>query len=347
MSKGSFSLGLALFSLSVAADQPLYLDNIVNAEPIHKTPPQYPTQLGRKGQEGWVQLSYVVSADGRVEHVLVEDSSGQRLFEKAAQQAVQQWLFEPARLDGKPVQQCKNGVLMHFAMAKADKGLTRRFAKRVASIQALLKDGELDAAKVQLDLLEERQSWNLNEDAMLWMVKAAYQQAKGDNDQELYSLRRALAYDERLSPEQQTVLRTRRFQLELASNRLSDALSTYRKLAELPAQDALLAQLKPLADKAKAVLDSDTPLAIEAELDGRALWHHGLSRPRFTLVDVEGELASLEVRCDTQHSSYKATPELVWEVPTSWGHCQVYVTGEPNSRFTLVELAPEGDAQKS
>ncbi|MDF2177450.1 energy transducer TonB [Aliiglaciecola sp. CAU 1673] len=347
MLKRTFTLVISAISLPVCAEQPVYLDSIINAEVVDRVVPKYPTQLGRKGQEGWVQLSYVVSAQGTVENVLVEDSSGQRLFEKAAKEAVEKWTFEPAQLDGKPVQQCKNGVLFDFSMSKPSKGVTRRFANRVESIQSLIKAGELDAAKVQLDLLEDKESWNLNEGAVLWMVKAAYQQAKGAAEQELQSLKRALAYEDRLTDEQLFVLRARRFQLEVSANLLAAALETFNKLRTNSNHQDVIAQLQPYADNAAALLASESPIAVEGAVDERALWSHGLSRNRFTLIDVEGELVGLEVRCDSQHSSYKAIAELIWDVPQSWGQCSVYVKGEPNSRFTLVELAPETKSQKS
>jgi protein TonB len=54
----------------------------------------------RMGEEGEVRLSIHVAADGRVITAKVARSSGSDRLDKAALEAVTQWRFIPARLDG-------------------------------------------------------------------------------------------------------------------------------------------------------------------------------------------------------------------------------------------------------
>lgn len=58
----------------------------------------YPREMARLGQEGWVVVSFVITTDGTVRDVVVEDSSGDRSFESAAAAAVRRLVYEPARL---------------------------------------------------------------------------------------------------------------------------------------------------------------------------------------------------------------------------------------------------------
>jgi protein TonB len=66
-------------------------------------PAVYPPAALRRGLSGWVSLTFVVTREGRVTDVAVEDSEGGRRFEEPAARAVRQWRFRPGRLNGEAV----------------------------------------------------------------------------------------------------------------------------------------------------------------------------------------------------------------------------------------------------
>ena len=65
-------------------------------------PPAYPQLAARRGWTGTVVLLVEVSADGSVNSVSVETTSGHALLDDAALRAVKGWRFAPARLAGVP-----------------------------------------------------------------------------------------------------------------------------------------------------------------------------------------------------------------------------------------------------
>jgi protein TonB len=69
--------------------QPNYLKN---PEPL------YPLLARRHNQQGIVLLTVKVTAQGRVSHVELKQSSGFPVLDEAALQAVRYWEFEPARI---------------------------------------------------------------------------------------------------------------------------------------------------------------------------------------------------------------------------------------------------------
>jgi protein TonB len=75
-----------------------------DARVVRQVPPQYPVDAARKRQTGWVELQFVIGADGRVRDVAVAQSSPPRVFDREAVRAMQQWTFEPALRDGQPVE---------------------------------------------------------------------------------------------------------------------------------------------------------------------------------------------------------------------------------------------------
>jgi periplasmic protein TonB len=67
-------------------------------------PPRYPPQALRRREEGEVILRVLVGTDGKPVQIEIEKSSRSRLLDRAAIDAVQEWLFNPGVRNGQPVQ---------------------------------------------------------------------------------------------------------------------------------------------------------------------------------------------------------------------------------------------------
>ena len=65
--------------------------------------PRYPTQAQRARTEGFVVVSFTVTAEGRTSNVKVVDAQPRHVFERAATDAVERWEFKPATRGGQPV----------------------------------------------------------------------------------------------------------------------------------------------------------------------------------------------------------------------------------------------------
>lgn len=66
--------------------------------------PKYPLLAREKGYEGTVYLRVLVRADGRVERLTVDRSSGYDILDQAAVDSVKDWAFFPAKKGGKSVE---------------------------------------------------------------------------------------------------------------------------------------------------------------------------------------------------------------------------------------------------
>ena len=75
------------------------------AIPRYKNNPplKYPVIARRRGYEGKILLSAMISVDGTVVGVKVKESSGHPILDRAAMKAVEAWEFEPARRMGSPI----------------------------------------------------------------------------------------------------------------------------------------------------------------------------------------------------------------------------------------------------
>lgn len=79
-------------------------EDLVDVPPkvIAKVPPRYPAHAELQHIQGYVELRLVVSAQGRVERVVVVESKPPGVFQAAAVRAVMQWRFKPAVFQGRP-----------------------------------------------------------------------------------------------------------------------------------------------------------------------------------------------------------------------------------------------------
>ncbi|MEF3081430.1 TonB family protein [Luteimonas sp. SMYT11W] len=72
------------------------------ARPVAQPEIPYPPAAARSREEGSLILLVQVDANGNATDVTVEKRSGSRDLDRAAQQAVRDWKFEPAIKGGKP-----------------------------------------------------------------------------------------------------------------------------------------------------------------------------------------------------------------------------------------------------
>lgn len=65
--------------------------------------PDYPVRAARNGIEGYVDVTFDVAPSGAAENVTVTSAVPERIFDRAAVNAVKRWKFQPAEKNGKPV----------------------------------------------------------------------------------------------------------------------------------------------------------------------------------------------------------------------------------------------------
>ena len=92
--------GNAKQPVAPAAPLPIGGD-VTPARLLSSTPPAYPQLAKTQRIEGAVRIDALVDAAGKVSSMKVV--SGPVLLHQAAMEALRQWKYQPAMLDGKPV----------------------------------------------------------------------------------------------------------------------------------------------------------------------------------------------------------------------------------------------------
>lgn len=67
------------------------------------TPPKYPRSAKRRGIEGTVTYEVWLDEKGKLDKIVLKNSSGANALDKAALKAIKRWKFSPHRINGKSI----------------------------------------------------------------------------------------------------------------------------------------------------------------------------------------------------------------------------------------------------
>ena len=104
----ALAVGLAALSLAACggtAPAPVASGASSPPSAVDTPPPAYPEALACNGVGGTVQLRIRIEADGRIRQTEIQTGSGNAELDAAAQAAVRDWTFNPAKQAGRPVAQ--------------------------------------------------------------------------------------------------------------------------------------------------------------------------------------------------------------------------------------------------
>ena len=337
-----YLFGLALIVPIAAADETT--SHQIYAKPVERTAPRYPSSELRRGQQGWVELNYVVTEEGEVIEPVVEASSGSHAFERAAIKTVERWRYEPALLNGEPIQQCRTAVRISFALENSQTGVSKRFHKKYKKIDKAIDRGDIDSASSELENTFLSKGLTLGELSWLWTLQARIAGMQDDKEKQLIAVRRALAVSSGWVPDTMRAgLLKSRMVLEIQKNNFAEALDAYSELKSM--ESANTSELDPIVESIQAFVESDQLLFSEAEIGNNgncescaSQWRYRPMRRAIEITDIDGTLGNIELRCEWQRFVDEARESVAWNIPASWGECSVVVHGETGSTFKLVEL---------
>lgn len=123
MIRPALALPLLLAAPGAAAWVSCNDPTLVAPVPLEREAPAYPDAVRATGIEGTVEVALTVLRDGRVGWVRVLSAAPPGYFEQAATEGVRRWRFNPARLDGVPVE-CRMLTRVRFALTEEVSGVT-------------------------------------------------------------------------------------------------------------------------------------------------------------------------------------------------------------------------------
>ncbi len=326
---------------SVAESARIY----VPAKPVEKEKPKYPRLELSKGYEAWIYMSYCIDETGVPQNISIEDSVGDKSFERQAMEMVEDWRFEPARVDGQPSWQSNNQTYVYFAIDQEERGADPSFIWNFKKVSRLIDADKLDEADALFEKLFSSKKLSLYEYSKLWAQRAKYELKKGDLYKLDLALHRASAskgkWIDAASYQELLALRVR---VEVKLEKYAEAISTYKRLRKVAGGESpAVIQLRPFVERVHAAVDGDAILKTSAEIRRKgecfSCNDSYVFRPARRLIsfsDIDGELTSIEMRCKHKYFESDISDLVQWQIPGSWGSCRVEIRGEPGTTFNIL-----------
>ena len=334
------------------------LATITDAMPEQRIAPKYPVSEARSGREGYVVMSFIVEPDGSTSNVLVEDSSGSKHFEKASKKALQKWTFEPATENGEPIQQCKNTVQLDFKMSGDNESISRKFYSLYNRFNKALGADDTDPKDLAA-LYDKINNLKLQKSSEFYykhLVISQYYKQQGEQQKQLYYLNRALnfsksysylrqlksgvslsAKERKLKEDKLYPLYHQKLQLELSLEKIGKAVQSVNNLLLFSNNTENHPSYQKIKTQIEGLIESDKPFLVAGNIAKRDFWQYKLLRNQFSFIDIQGRLTKIDLRCRNKHHVYSINEHSTWHIPENWQDCSVYVYGEDNASFTLVE----------
>jgi len=233
---------------------------------IDQARPEFPRHVPRRLQEAWVQLSYVVTPDGRAIDPIIINSSGGPEFE--------------------------------------DERRFARFAQHIMrnlhneDVEAARKEADTALNLGGWNLYESTILW-----LMVGRVEGAEGDSVGQL--EMYRRGLAVSDERSLQRNARIDLLEDIFELEAGLGQYSAAMQTFAVLSEIKGSTAAVKRLAPRAEGIATILESDPVLVASVivvnpcDCDaGVALWDYVPARRTFSFANLNGNVERIEARCE-------------------------------------------------
>lgn len=301
----------------------------------------YPGGSVRRGQEGWVRASFVVTKEGRAIDPIIIDSSGGHGFERGLIESLDDWRFEPSATEIP-----ENLVDFRHEIRLGKDAATSNFIRRTRRIMTHLMNDEVEPARALADEAYDLGGWNLYESTMLWLMLGRVEGAEGNPAGKLEMYQRALTMGnaKALPLDDRIDLLEKIFLLQVHFDQYAGAMATVETLKSVADSAETIERIAPRIEEIEQILAKNEVVAAKATIsnpcdcdEGQPLWHYVPARRTFSFANANGNVERFEARCEGQRISDTVTTDKTWSLAPEWGFCRVFVFGDDGATFDFLE----------
>lgn len=307
--------------------------------------PLYPAKEQSRWTEGWVDLRFTVTVDGKVQDIVIANQMGRGDFAPHTMTWLSDCQFSPALRNGQPVQALNVFQRVFFMINKKSQGASPELARRLRAVDDLLQQAQPEKAMADLDAIDKDSTY-LYEMVNIMARRAQAMALMNKPDIALLYLRQLRSSENDMPLREQAWLRRLALRLALAQGLYREAKDIAGRIRDIGDRDGdeqmtrSLAALTALAESPDAIsLTGRVPAECQPEIcsSERPVWRYRPVRRTISLDNVQGELDSVEAQCDSRTFRAKAVAGVTWTIPASWGDCTIEVSGKAGSTFTLID----------
>lgn len=332
-----FVLSMALVAFQSSSAQA----EMLSPRPISSPIPAQPTNASGDPIEGWVTVRYSVNADGSASNVRAINQMPPGINTAPTVEAVKGWTFNPGLNDGQAIDWHNNETVIVFRSSGMDTGAGEAFNDASAQIAELIESENLsDALEASDELIAENATSLADLGSALLQNALINSTIGGPNlDKAHQSILMVTNPDvpilsgTELFPAMQL-----RLQIERDLGRTYDAMHSNKRLAR---------GIEPIDENPydavgqalETAWNTQPQLLVNGSI-GDSPWHFDVHRPFFYIVNIDGQVDTLNFECDAERLSIPFDPDNDYGLPETFGDCVLFVHGSAGTTFSLVEALP-------
>ncbi|MFT6407887.1 MAG: hypothetical protein ACJAQ6_001303 [Arenicella sp.] len=333
----------------------------------------YPGKALSANRSGAVELLYVVDTSGRAAEIVVGSHTNE-MFIKQSIKALKKYRYTPALRDGKPVDSFMKNVFT-FTGRYLNSKLVNQFDKNYQLFdQEFLKPKpKLELLKKHLKRMNGVRQANPSMQGVLNYVEMIYAEKYLPLDNQIETAYVADIYSlGGLSIQKKLEVKRKLISSLVAAGRYAEAADIIKSLkvqqfapmvmqgkeaqfeaviasvGYLNEYKASITHLKKSVDlengpfaqtinEIEEIKRAGKPFASTFTISGSGYILRGLLHDRFTIDEVKGEINELVFRCKTKFYRMKFSLNQDYQVPKSWGECNLQVNGVAGTQAKLIE----------
>lgn len=299
--------------------------------------PGTPLSERNRGNSGWVILIFMVDTAGKPYEIVATDSGGGEVFERAAVEATAASLFEPALLNGMPVEGRMSTKTGFNVFTDDYSGASLPFTRAYKRLNRGIAARDRAAAEAALADLNAKHGRNLYDSTLVYLGWYNYYFVWGDKQQQHQALARAIAGDPTYLPtELSSAAQLALLQLQLELRHFAAARVTWNILQRTAVDPAVRAKWQAVIDNVDKLRKAPQKFSVDGRIDTRS-WFHLMFTRRFQINVVSGRVSGIKMRCDRQYVFYAYEANTEYKLDPAAGECNMEVLGEPGTRFELIQ----------
>lgn len=306
-------------------------DDFHDPKPKRFDRPAFPTT--ELGQEGWVKVSVMVDPKGKPFEVGVVESTGNPVFERAALDSMQHTSFEPATLNGTPIE----GIFelrYSFTNPVPTHGAQPQFVAAFKAFEAAIKANDraaADAAGRRLNIT------NLYESAYYGIAEYHYASLWGNEADQEMALSHALGAADHLPLPQRRSALLENLKLQLKRHDFAQVLQMSSQLRKTGIDKDTEAQLQSAVDNVQRLQKEPGSYTMSGTVPDLGAWSVWLFKRTFSASVSTGVISQIKLKCARRYVSFTFDPSLQYNVPESYGSCRLVLEGTPGTELTLTQ----------
>jgi hypothetical protein len=296
--------------------------------------------------KGGGHVSYIIDLEGKTKDIVVFDYSGRERYIKATKHYIENLRYSPASIDGIPSVSHETLFLRNtfggvgYNQNSVSSGFIREYQEVMNEL--LKPDADLPQIEELIYDLKDDHTKNLKEHVLAAWLESLYFYKNKDFHQYMRQSSIVTSLHSYIPLELLSKAIVNLYESELHYGYYLEAKETVRKMSSISGLNLSEDLKKELLMRVTTTIAAKEPtLLTKGQVGSLGAWVLSVLKPKISIINIQGKINSVELRCTGHHSKHQEGWEKGFTVPSRAESCSILVLGDRSTTFDLLQSEPE------